>query len=166
MDKFRLNDADFSQAMREWLAEFRAEQSAELDDNGRRARAEPPTGDQLRRRIDALGVSYTRMATWLGLSVEGLHKQMRGERPVSAQTALLFDAVEGLLEFTEKAAEVIAGDTSQRAWDKRLDQLVRRFKQRTAFTNISSGWIARRAAARKTAITLGRHEAAEKPADG
>ena len=38
------------------------------------------TGIELRRRLDRLGRSYTELAPLLGLSITGLHKQMRGER--------------------------------------------------------------------------------------
>jgi hypothetical protein len=38
------------------------------------------TGDKLRAAIDGWQVPYSRAAGWLGLSVDGLHKQMRGTR--------------------------------------------------------------------------------------
>jgi hypothetical protein len=47
------------------------------------------TGDELRRQIDQLGLHYTEAAGLLGLSLSGLHRQMRGERPVTRQTELL-----------------------------------------------------------------------------
>jgi hypothetical protein len=57
-------------------------------------RANPMTGAELRARIDTLGVSYVQAARWLGLTVDGLHKQMRGARAVSTQTALLYWLIE------------------------------------------------------------------------
>jgi hypothetical protein len=51
-------------------------------------------GAELRRRLDRLGDPYIRLAPRLGLSATGLHKQMRGERPVSRQTALLLERLE------------------------------------------------------------------------
>jgi hypothetical protein len=51
-------------------------------------------GTELRRRLDRLGEPYTRLASKLGLSNTGLHKQMRGERPVSRQTELLLEQLE------------------------------------------------------------------------
>jgi hypothetical protein len=47
------------------------------------------SGEELRKRIDALGWSYVDAADQLGLSVPGLHKQMRSVTGVSRQTALL-----------------------------------------------------------------------------
>jgi hypothetical protein len=52
------------------------------------------TGVELRRRIDRLGLSYTAAAPKLGLSLSGLHHQMRGERAVTRQTALLLWGLE------------------------------------------------------------------------
>jgi hypothetical protein len=52
------------------------------------------TGDELRRRLRRLGRPYTRLAPLLGLSVAGLHKQMRGEHAVSRQTELLLEQIE------------------------------------------------------------------------
>ena len=51
-------------------------------------------GAELRRRLDRFGDPYIRLAPRLGLSATGLHKQMRGERPVSRQTALLLECLE------------------------------------------------------------------------
>ena len=51
-------------------------------------------GSELRRRLDKLKRSYTQLAPLLGLSIDGLHKQMRGERPVSRQTELLLVQLE------------------------------------------------------------------------
>jgi hypothetical protein len=63
------------------------------------------TGEELRRRIDRLGLSYTAAAPKLGLSLSGLHHQMRGERVVSRQTALL---LWGLERWAEKAGKKAA----------------------------------------------------------
>lgn len=52
------------------------------------------TGDELRRQIDRLGLYYTDAAELLGLSLSGLHHQMRGERPVTRQTELLLKQLE------------------------------------------------------------------------
>jgi hypothetical protein len=52
------------------------------------------TGTELRERLDRLGRPYTRLAPLLGLSIAGLHKQMRGERPVTRQTELLLEKLE------------------------------------------------------------------------
>jgi hypothetical protein len=52
------------------------------------------TGNELRRRIDRLELTYTAAARLLGLSLAGLNHQMRGERPVSRQTELLLEKLE------------------------------------------------------------------------
>jgi hypothetical protein len=52
------------------------------------------TGNELRERIDRLGLRYTEAARQLGLSTMGLHHQMRGERAVSRQTELLLEQLE------------------------------------------------------------------------
>ena len=44
------------------------------------------TGDELRARIDQLGLRYTEAAEQLGLSLAGLHHQMRDMRRVSHHT--------------------------------------------------------------------------------
>jgi hypothetical protein len=52
------------------------------------------TGDELRRRIDRLGLTYTDAARQLGLSLPGLNHQMRGVRPVGQQTEIILDMLE------------------------------------------------------------------------
>jgi hypothetical protein len=47
------------------------------------------TGAELRATIDSWRVPYSRAAGWLGLSADGLHKQMRGTHAVSRQTKKL-----------------------------------------------------------------------------
>jgi hypothetical protein len=44
---------------------------------------------ELRHRISELGITQTEAARHLGLTVDGLAKQLSGARPVSRQTALL-----------------------------------------------------------------------------
>jgi hypothetical protein len=75
------------------------EQSLESYDREAATAAQPMTGDELRAAIDRWNTPYgnapyNRVAGWLGLSVDGLHKQMRGERPVSTQTKLLFRRID------------------------------------------------------------------------
>lgn len=50
-------------------------------------------GDQLRERLDALDLPYEKLALMLGLSVRSLHRQMRGEAPVSRQTEIILEEV-------------------------------------------------------------------------
>jgi hypothetical protein len=52
---------------------------------------EKPPGVELRRRLDALGRAYTKLAPLLGLSIDGLRHQMRGYRKVTRRTELLPD---------------------------------------------------------------------------
>jgi hypothetical protein len=68
---------------------------------GGRPRNAAITGDELRARIDGLGLNYTEAATRLGLTVGGLQKQMRSTTGVSRQTELLL----GFIEIIHNAAE-------------------------------------------------------------
>jgi hypothetical protein len=52
------------------------------------------TGNELRQRIDRLGLYYTEAARLLGLTMGGLHHQMRGERAVTRQTEMLLERLE------------------------------------------------------------------------
>lgn len=52
------------------------------------------SGDELRARIRRIGITYTEAAERLGLTLDGLNKQMRGVNAVSRQTALLLGYVE------------------------------------------------------------------------
>jgi hypothetical protein len=51
-------------------------------------------GAELRRRLDQQGRPYTELAPLLGLSVSGLHKQMRGDTAVTRQTEMLLERLE------------------------------------------------------------------------
>ena len=52
------------------------------------------SGPELRARIDKLGLTYTAAAAALGLTMDGLHKQMRGVRAVSRQTEIILERLE------------------------------------------------------------------------
>ena len=52
------------------------------------------SGDELRARIKRLGITYARAAEQLGLSLDGLNKQMRGDTKVSRQTATILAGLE------------------------------------------------------------------------
>jgi hypothetical protein len=52
------------------------------------------SGDELRKRIRRMGMTYTRAAERLGLSLDGLNKQMRGDRPVGRQTVIILATLE------------------------------------------------------------------------
>jgi hypothetical protein len=72
------------------------------------------TGDELRARIDRLGLHYTKAAALLGLSLSGLHHQLRGLRGVTRRTELLLEKLE-----TERDAQPLprprAGRRNRRA---------------------------------------------------
>ena len=50
-------------------------------------------GTELRRRLKRLGRSYVELAPLLGLSIGGLHKQLRGDHAVSKQTEIILTQV-------------------------------------------------------------------------
>jgi hypothetical protein len=52
------------------------------------------TGDELRQRVQQLGVTFSAAAGMVGLSRSGLYQQMTGERRVSRQTQLILDLLE------------------------------------------------------------------------
>jgi hypothetical protein len=51
-------------------------------------------GDELRARIKRLGLTYARAAEQLGLTLDGLNKQMRGVRKVGRQTEIILGHLE------------------------------------------------------------------------
>jgi hypothetical protein len=69
---------------------------------------ETMTGEELRTAIKALGLTYREAAGHLGLTLDGLNKQMRGDRPVSRQTELLLGYVEEAVERASAAAAASA----------------------------------------------------------
>jgi plasmid maintenance system antidote protein VapI len=58
------------------------------------------SGQTLRARIKRLGITYGEAARRLGLTRDGLNKQMNGANPVSRQTELLL----GYLEQQQRAS--------------------------------------------------------------
>jgi hypothetical protein len=52
------------------------------------------TGEELRERIKRLGLSYTAAAPRLGLSVSGLHHNLRDERKITRQTEIILEMLE------------------------------------------------------------------------
>ena len=69
---------------------------------------ETMTGEELRTAIKALGLTYREAAECLGLTLDGLNKQMRGVRPVGRQTELLLGYVEEAVERASAAAAASA----------------------------------------------------------
>ena len=54
----------------------------------------PLSAAELRARIKRLGISQSEAAERLGLSANGLYKQLHGERTVSRQTEIILDLIE------------------------------------------------------------------------
>jgi hypothetical protein len=52
------------------------------------------TGEELRQRVDRLGLTYVEAARRLGLTDDGLYKQMRGTRRVGRQTEIILRVLE------------------------------------------------------------------------
>jgi hypothetical protein len=52
------------------------------------------TADEFRGRLDRLGLSRQEAANRLGLSLQGLFHQMRGDRAVSRQTEIILGCLE------------------------------------------------------------------------
>jgi hypothetical protein len=52
------------------------------------------TGGELRKRIKRLGLSYRAAAPRLGLSLSGLHHNLRDETLVGRQTEIILDMLE------------------------------------------------------------------------
>ena len=63
------------------------------------------SGEELRARLKRLGRSFKALAPLLGLSPDGLHKQMNGSRAVSRQTELLVERLEA-----DAVSEVVKGE--------------------------------------------------------
>jgi transcriptional regulator with XRE-family HTH domain len=66
------------------------------------------SGAELRARIKRMGLTYAAAAERLGLTLDGLNKQMRGDRAVSRQSAII-------LGYLEKELQVTRADKRQRA---------------------------------------------------
>src|SRR6516165_6924366 len=58
------------------------------------AQSRTMSGAELRARIKRLGLTYAVVADQLGLSLDGLNKQMRGDRRVSRQTEIILDLLD------------------------------------------------------------------------
>jgi hypothetical protein len=60
----------------------------------RRQKNETISGQELRARIKALGLTYAAAAQRLGLTLDGLNKQMREVTAVSRQTEIILATLE------------------------------------------------------------------------
>jgi hypothetical protein len=54
--------------------------------------------NELKKRLDGLGISRRAAAAGLGLGERGLYRQLSGERAVSRQTEMLLEVLEERLE--------------------------------------------------------------------
>ena len=82
------------------------------------ARTSTIAGSELRQRVDQLGLTYTAAAKQLGLTLDGLQKQMRGDRPVSRQTVIILDLIEELRRLRESRRQQelqLGGKVARRA---------------------------------------------------
>jgi transcriptional regulator with XRE-family HTH domain len=80
--------------------------------------AKPPdfeiSGAELRERVKRLGMTYARAAERLGLSLDGLNKQMRGDHRVGRQTVIILDFLER--EWRPKPRRRLPRDLSKILW--------------------------------------------------
>ena len=114
------------------------------------ARDQPMTGADLRARIDALGVPYALIASWLGLTIDGLHKQLRGDRAVSPQTALLLGHIEHEARLIRVGIEDQHGEVDEQRWRRETRRYARAAAQRSTARHgagkplkrrrLNSGW--------------------------
>ena len=94
------------------------------------------SGDELRARIDRLGLLYNEAAQKLGLSRNGLYKQMSGERRVGRQTAIILDLIEELhrLQTSRRQGELpLCGKVMRRRRERILAPHLYPTSRRTRF---------------------------------
>jgi hypothetical protein len=73
------------------------------------------SGDELRARIDKLGLPYRHAAPLLGLTLDGLNKQMRGDRKVGRQTELILRSLKKTRG--KRSKRRVRGRVEKRAWE-------------------------------------------------
>jgi len=86
------------------------------------ALSERISGPELRARIDKLGLTYTAAAPLLGLTLDGLRKQMRGDRAVGRQTEIILDQIEELRRLKSNRRQGELPLERQQRRDQRLAQ--------------------------------------------
>jgi hypothetical protein len=89
------------------------------------------TGAELRARVDAIGVPYALIAPWLGLTIDGLHKQLRGDRAVTPQTALLLGNIETSARSIRVGIEDAQGKVDEERWRHETRRYAREAAQHT-----------------------------------
>ena len=82
----------------------------------------PLSAAELRARIKRLGISQSEAAERLGLSANGLYKQLHGERKVSRQTEIILDLMEEVRRLRDNQRQVEPPLDRQQRRDRRLAQ--------------------------------------------
>ena len=84
----------------------------------------PLSAAALRARIKRLGISQTEAAERLGLSANGLYKQLHGERKVSRQTEIILDLIEEVQRLQSSRRQDEPPVDRQQRRDRRLAQFL------------------------------------------
>jgi hypothetical protein len=82
----------------------------------------PLSAAELRAHIKRLGISQTEAAERLGLSTNGLYKQLHGERKVSRQTEIILDLIEEVQRLRHNQRQAEQPMDRQQRRDRRLAQ--------------------------------------------
>jgi transcriptional regulator with XRE-family HTH domain len=82
----------------------------------------PLSAAALRARIKRLGISQTEAAERLGLSANGLYKQLHGERKVSRQTEIILDLMDELRRLQSSRRQTEPSLDRQQRRDRKLAQ--------------------------------------------
>ena len=82
----------------------------------------PLSAAELRARIKRLGISQSEAAERLGLSANGLYKQLHGERKVSRQTKIILDLIEEVQRLRDNQRQAEPPLDRQQRRDRRLAQ--------------------------------------------
>jgi hypothetical protein len=82
----------------------------------------PLSAADLRARIKRLGISQTEAAERLGLSANGLYKQLHGERKVSRQTEIILDLMDELRRLQNSRGQSKPPPDRQQRRDRQLAQ--------------------------------------------
>jgi hypothetical protein len=86
------------------------------------AQSRTTPGDELRARIKRLGLTYARAAEQLGLTLDGLNKQMRGDRKVGRQTEVILGHLEYRAREQRNRRQVELPIERQKRRDRQLAQ--------------------------------------------
>ena len=84
----------------------------------------PLSAAELRARIKRLGITQTEAAERLGLSANGLYKQLHGERKVSRQTEIILDLIEEVQRLRHNQRQAEPPVDRQQRHDQKLAQFL------------------------------------------